>query len=133
MFRSLQYARSDMFYGSRPRHIIVDAGLHIETLVKLILSNNKLLKFVYNRKEFGKNLNQIYKEKLINEDIYNRINNLKKILNLAKHDTDSDNDTTFDSIDALVFYFETRKIGNELLKQLCHSTYGKKYEINELI
>ena len=36
-----------------------------------------------------------------------------------------------DSEDAIVFYFEVRKIGNELLKIINHPTYGQVYEINE--
>lgn len=51
VFRSLQYARCAMFCCERPRHIITDAGLHIEALVKLAVSNNKALKFINNRKE----------------------------------------------------------------------------------
>ena len=34
VFRSLQYARSDMYYCNRARHIIIDAALHVETLVR---------------------------------------------------------------------------------------------------
>lgn len=37
VFRSLQYARSDMFCCTRPRFVIISAALHIETLVKLLL------------------------------------------------------------------------------------------------
>lgn len=43
----------------------------------------------------------------------------------------SDEQNTFDSEDAIVFYFEVRKIGNELLKIINHSTCNKTYEINE--
>ncbi len=131
VFRSLQYARSDMFYCTRPRHIIIDTALHVETLVKLVLSKNKLLKFIYNRREFGKNIEQLYKENIINNDLYERLNNLRKILNYAKHDTDPDRDNTFDYEDAIVFYFETRKVGNKLLKSLNYPTYDKPFEINE--
>lgn len=131
VFRSLQYARSDMYYCTRPRHIIIDAALHIETLVKLVLSQNKLFKFIYNRREFGRNIEQLYKESIIDEQLYERLNNLRKILNFAKHDTDSKRENTFDAEDAIVFYFETRKVGNELLKILNHPSCNKIFEINE--
>ena len=62
VFRSLQYARSDMYYCNRARHIIIDAALHVETLVKIILSKHKLFKFIYNRRELGKTLNNYIKK-----------------------------------------------------------------------
>lgn len=131
VFRSLQYARSDMYYCNRARHIIIDAALHVETLVKIILSKHKLFKFIYNRRELGKNIEQLYKENIISYELYERLNDLKKVLNYAKHDTDPNEQNTFDSEDAIVFYFEVRKIGNELLKIINHSTCNKTYEINE--
>ena len=130
VFRSLQYARSDMYYCTRPRHIIIDAALHVETLVKLVLSKNKFIKFIYNKREFGKNIEQMYKEGIINDDLYDRLSDLRKLLNYAKHDTDPNRDNTFDAEDAIIFYFETRIIGNELLKILNHPTCGIIYEIN---
>ena len=131
VFRSLQYARCDMFCCSRPRNIILDSSLHIECLVKIILSNNKILKFIYNKREFGKNIDQLYKEKIINDKLYDRINNIRKIMNLAKHDTDSKHSITFDYDDAIIFYFEVRKIGLDLLRLLNHKTCNNKYEIDE--
>lgn len=131
VFRSLQYARSDMYYCNRARHIIIDAALHVETLVKIILSKHKLLKFIYNRRELGKNIEQLYKENIISSEIYERLIDLKKVLNYAKHDTDPKEKNTFDSEDAIIFYFEVRKIGNELLKIIKHPTCDRMYEINE--
>jgi len=131
VFRSLQYARCDMFLCSRPRHIILDASLHIETLVKLLLSKNKILEYICNKREFGKNIEQLYKKSIIDKELYVRLNNLRKILNYAKHDTDSEKDNTFDYIDAVVFYFETRKIGNRLLRLLNHSSCDNTFKINE--
>ncbi len=131
VFRSLQYARCDMFYCTRPRHIILDAALHIETLVKLVVSNKKFLKFIYNHRELGKNIFHLYEQNIIDENIYVRLNYLRKILNYAKHDTDPNKDNTFDYEDAIIFYFESRNVGNELLKLLNHSTYKKLYEIKD--
>ena len=131
VFRSLQYARSDMYYCNRARHIIIDAALHVETLVKLTLSKNKIIKFIYNKREFGRNIAQLYNEGIINEDLYDRLSELRKLLNYAKHDTDSNRDNTFDSEDAIVFYFETRIIGNELLKILKHPSCGVIYNIDD--
>ena len=65
VFRSLQYARSDMYYCNRARHIIIDAALHVETLVKIILSKHKLFKFIYNRRELRKILNNYIKRILL--------------------------------------------------------------------
>lgn len=131
VFRSLQYARSDMYYCNRARHIIIDAALHVETLIKLTLSKNKLIKFIYNKRELGRNIEQLYNEEIINDDLYDRLNDLRKLLNYAKHDTDPNRDNTFDSEDAIVFYFETRIIGNKLLKILNHPTCGIIYDIDE--
>lgn len=131
VFRSLQYARSDMYYCNRARHIIIDAALHVETLVKIILSKHKLFKFIYNQRELGKNIEQLYKENIISYELYERLNDLKKVLNYAKHNTDPKEQNTFDSDDAIVFYFEVRKIGNELVKIINHPTCGQVYEINE--
>ncbi len=131
VFRSLQYARSDMFYCTRPRHIIIDTALHIETLVKLVASNNKIMKFIYNHRELGKNISQLYKESIIDDGLYERLDYLRRILNYAKHDTDPNRDNTFDYEDAIIFYFECRYVGNGLLKLLKHDTFGKTYEIKE--
>lgn len=131
VFRSLQYARSDMFYCTRPRHIIIDTALHIETLVKLVVSNNKLLKFIYNHRELGKNISQLYNENIINDELYGRLDYLRKLLNYAKHDTDPNRDNTFDCEDAIIFYFECRHVGNKLLKLLNHETCNQIYEIQE--
>lgn len=131
VFRSLQYARSDMYYCNRARHIIIDAALHVETLVKLTLSKNKIIKFIYNKRELGRNIEQLYNEGIINDDLYDRLNDLRILLNYAKHDTDPNRDNTFDSEDAIIFYFETRIIGNELLKILKHPTCDIIYEIDE--
>lgn len=131
VFRSLQYARSDMYYCNRVRHIIIDAALHVETLVKLTLSKNKIIKFIYNKREFGRNIEQLYNEGIINDYLHDRLNELRKLLNYAKHDTDPNRDNTFDSEDAIVFYFETRIIGNELLKILKHPTSGITYNIDD--
>lgn len=131
VFRSLQYARSDMYYCNRARHIIIDAALHVETLVKLTLSKNKMIKFIYNKREFGRNIEQLYNEGIINDDLYERLNYLRKLLNYAKHDTDPNRDNTFDSEDAIIFYFECRIVGNKLLELLNHDSYGKVYEIDD--
>lgn len=131
VFRSLQYARCDMYYCNRARHIIIDAALHVETLVKIILSKHKLLRFIYNRRELGKNIEQLYNEKIIDYKLYERLIDLKKVLNYAKHDTDPKEQNTFDSEDAIIFYFEVRKIGNKLLEILRHPTCNKTYNINE--
>lgn len=131
VFRSLQYARSDMYYCNRARHIIIDSALHVETLVKLTLSKNKTIKFIYNKREFGRNIEQMYNEGIINDDLYDRLNYLRKLLNYAKHDTDPNRDNTFDSEDAIIFYFECRIVGNKLLELLNHDSYGKVYEIDD--
>lgn len=131
VFRSLQYARSDMYYCNRARHIIIDAALHVETLVKLTLSKNKMIKFIYNKREFGRNIEQLYNEGIINDDLYDRLNYLRKLLNYAKHDTDPNRDNTFDFEDAIIFYFECRIVGNKLLELLNHDSYRKVYEIDD--
>lgn len=130
VYRSLQYGRSDMFYKVRPRHIIVDTAVHIETLVKLILSREKRISFWYSRRELGKNIEDLYKKRIINDELYRRLQQLKLILNLAKHDTDPDNDITFDYEDAVVFYFETRYIGKELMRILKMPEASMDYKIN---
>ena len=131
VFRSLQYARCDMFFCNRPRNIILDASLHIECLVKLVLSKYKIFSFIHNKRELGKNIEQLYKDRIIDEEMYYRLDNIRKIMNLAKHDTDSKEKITFDYMDAIIFYFEIRKIGLELLKLLNRPSYNKIYEINE--
>lgn len=131
VFRSLQYARSDMFYHERPRHVITDSALHIEALVKLVLSNHNKLSFAYKYREFGKNVYKLYEKKLIDDKIYERLNYLKKLLNFAKHDTDANRDYTFDYEDAIIFYFECRQVGNILLKLLNHYTCNNIYQIQE--
>lgn len=50
--------------------------------------------------------------------MYDRLNELRELLNYAKYDTEPNKDITFDSEDAIIFYFETRKIGTELLNIL---------------
>lgn len=42
VFRNLQYSRKGMFLHVRPRFIIIDAALSLETLVKLLLSKNSV-------------------------------------------------------------------------------------------
>lgn len=131
VFRSLQYARCDMFFCNRPRNIILDASLHIECLVKLVLSKYKIFSFIHNRRELGKNIEQLYKDEIIGKEMYHRLDDIRKIMNLAKHDTDPKERITFDYMDAIIFYFEIRKIGLELLKILNRPSCNKTYEINE--
>ena len=131
VFRSLQYARCDMFFCSRPRHIILDAALHIETLVKLVVSNKKIIKFIYNHRELGKNISHLYNEKIIDHDLFKRLTYLRKLLNYAKHDTAPNKDNSFDYEDAIVFYVESRIMGNKLLTLLNHETCNKIYKIKE--
>ena len=131
VFRSLQYARCDMFCCNRPRHIIMDAGLHVESLVKLLLAKNKFIKYVSEKREFGKNISSLHEKEIIDDSLFERLNDLRRILNLAKHDTAPDRDNTFDYIDAIVFYFEVRKVGLELLKKIGDETYFIVYEIDD--
>lgn len=131
VFRSLQYARCDMFCCNRPRHIIMDAGLHIESLVKLLLAKNKFIKYVSEKREFGKNISSLHEKGIIDDNLDERLNDLRRMLNLAKHDTAPDRDNTFDYMDAIVFYFEVRKVGLELLKRIGDETHSKVYEIDE--
>lgn len=63
--------------------------------------------------------------------LYARLDNLRQILNYAKHDTDPDRNITFDYEDAIVFYFECRNVGNELLKKLNNETCDNIYDIDE--
>ena len=130
VYRSLQYGRSNMFIKTRPRHIIVDTAVHIETLVKLILSGGKRINFWYSRRELGKNIEDLKKKNIINNKLYERLIRLKRILNLAKHDTDPNNNITFDYEDAIVFYFETRKIGKKLMDILYKDKNVIDYDIN---
>lgn len=116
VYRSLQYARSNMFIGTRPRYIICDTGLHIESLIKILVRKKILLGVARNNRQLGKNIEVLYKSKVINQELYNRLDNLRKILNLAKHDTSSETNLTFSYLDATVFYFEGRNVGIELLK-----------------
>ena len=132
VFRSLQYGRCDIFYLMRGRHIICDVGMHIETLVKIIISKNSMIPFIKNRRLLGKNVAEIKNRKIINEELYLKIMEIINVYNLAKHDTDEKNNITFSIDDGVIFYFACRKIGNELLKYLDHFTYNKKYRINEI-
>lgn len=133
VFRSLQYGRSDMFYGMRGRHIICDTGLHIETIIKILVSKNSVISFIKNKQLLGKNIEYLREKNTLDEQLYNKLKELIKIYNLAKHDTDEDNDITFDMTDGIVFYFTCRKLGNKLLNILNHFTCHKKYNINYLI
>lgn len=133
VFRSLQYARCDIFNLVRGRHIICDSGLHIESLVKIILSKNKLFFMKKNHRLLGKNILELKQEKIIDEILYTRLMNLVALYNLAKHDTDANNSITFSILDGITFYFACRKIGNILLEIIGHSTCNKKYEVNEII
>ena len=59
------------------------------------------------------------------------MNYLRKILNYAKHNTDPDNDNSFDYEDAIVFYIESRIVDNKLLELLNQETCNKFYKILE--
>jgi len=76
-------------------------------------------------------MSQLYQKNIINDELYKRLDCLRKMLNYAKHDTDPDRDNTFDYEDAIIFYFECRFVGNELLKLLNHYTCEQTYEIQE--
>lgn len=132
VFRSLQYGRCDIFNLMRGRHIICDVGLHIETLIKIIISNCGIISFFKNRRLLGKNVTEIRDKKIISESLYIKIMEIVDVYNIAKHDTDEKNNITFSISDGIVFYFACRKVGNELLKYLGHFTCDKKYKINEI-
>lgn len=129
VFRSIQYARNNMFIGSRPRFVITDSGLHIESLIKILVSKNSKITFIKNRQMLGKNIIFLFNKDILNETIYNKIKHLISLYNLAKHDTDSKNNITFDYDDGVIFYFACRKIGNELLKIINHKSSNKTFEI----
>lgn len=133
VFRSLQYARCDIFNLVRGRHIICDSGLHIESLVKILLSKNKLFFMKKNRQLLGKNILELKQEKIIDEILYNRLMDLVVLYNLAKHDTDANNSITFSILDGIIFYFACRKVGNILLGMIGHLSCNKKYKVNEII
>lgn len=130
VFRSLQYARCDMYNCARGRTIINDSGLHIETLIKLINDKNSLIPYINNRRNLGSNLANIEQKKIISKELSDKIRNLLDVYNFAKHDTDESNNVTFSSMDSIIFYFTCRKLGNSLLKILKHPTVNKYYNIN---
>lgn len=74
VFRNLQYSRKGMFLHVRPRFIIIDAALSLETLVKLLLSKNIFLKYSANKNELGKNIEELHNRKIIDEGFYKRLN-----------------------------------------------------------
>ncbi len=129
IFRSLQYGRNDIFRGDRGRHIIVDTALHIETLVKLLVEANSNLSIIKNTKMLGKNIEYLYQKNIIKKSLYNKLIHIKEMINLSKHQYDENNDNTFSISDGIVFYFSSRKIGNQILKILGHPTYNQKYKI----
>ena len=130
VFRSLQYARSDMYIGSRARFVITDSGLHIESLIKILVSKNSKLKFIKNTRMLGKNISFLSDKNILEYKLCYKIKHLTNLYNLAKHDTDHKNNITFDYDDGIIFDFAGRKIGNELLKILDHHTYNKSYKIS---
>lgn len=132
VYRSLQYARIDMFMGVRPRHIIIDTALHVETLVKIVIASYKMyIHGSFNNREFGKNINYLKEIKYIDDALYKRLDTVRKLLNLAKHDTDSENDTTFDYMDSVVFYFECRMLGKILMSLYGNPCAYAKFDIVE--
>ena len=42
-----------MYIGSRARFVITDSGLHIESLIKILVSKNSKLKFIKNTRMLG--------------------------------------------------------------------------------
>lgn len=132
VFRSLQYARCDMYNSLRGRFVINDSGLHVETLIKLINDKYSIISFFNNRKNLGVNLSNIEKKKIVSDELSEKIRNLINIYNISKHDTDEKANITFDIVDGIVFYFACRKIGNELLEILNHYSVGKYYNINDI-
>lgn len=73
------------------------------------------MKFIYNHREFGKNIFQLYKKSIIDDALYERFDYLSRILKYAKYATNPNRDNIFDCEKAIIFYFECRYVGNELL------------------
>lgn len=133
VFRSLQYARSDMYYGSRPRHIILSAGLHLESVVKVVKKQKIPGIKLWDRDMIGKNVNLLVKHELINCDEGHLIRALIIVYNMAKHDTDESRSSTFDYMDSISFYFGVRIIGNRLLRIIDHESCDAAYDINTML
>ncbi|MDD3341412.1 MAG: hypothetical protein PHN72_04420 [Bacilli bacterium] len=118
VYRSLQYGRIYIFLNISGRSIITNSGLHLETISKLLIKKFSKIPVFRNTKAFGKNIQFLYSNKIIDEKLYNYLKYYINVYNFAKHDTDSENNISFDLEDGIIFYFCSRKLGNELLKIL---------------
>ena len=72
VFRSIQYGRSDIFYNQRPRTLVEDSGLHLESLLKVLFYRFD------NKMTLGKILEKQYKKESISYDEYRKIRVLKR-------------------------------------------------------
>jgi len=120
LFRPLQYARSEFEMHSYPngRYILDDLGLHLEIVMKFILTKkiiNRLKKI--NRKTLGTLYHSYFKSEIKDIDINENIKDFITIYNRAKHtvNMDPNRERNISIYDGIISYIFIRKLSNELL------------------
>lgn len=128
LFRSIQYAKASLVLNpGYPRGVIVDVGRSLEITAKYIVDHRSILSRLSNKEMLGKNLQRLYKDNVIDEDLYESCRHLADLTNIAKHEISDEMDRTFDVIDGIVAYFAMRKIHNKLLAIIDHRSVQQEY------
>ncbi|WHH58262.1 hypothetical protein [Petroclostridium sp. X23] len=121
LFRPLQYARSEIDIQNihlSARYVIQYSGMHLESLMRLILSNTSFLGHMrFYNSTFGKAVHKINQRKLLPKEIIDALYKFIPIYNISKHEINHSNERErlFDPADALISYFAARIIGYRII------------------
>jgi len=135
LFRSLQYARSEIDYCDiriHSRYVVHYSGMHLEAVLKLFLKNKKVKRWLIIKNfTLGKATHEITKMNLIDEEITEALFKFIVLYNKAKHEVNmaSDRLRLFSSSDAVVSYFAARIIGQSILAEI---KYPGSLEIQQI-
>lgn len=136
LFRPL-YARSEIDITgiySHSKYIVLNCGLHLEAVVKLILRRYKFLGNIrYVNSTLGNATRILSTVDIIPKGLINDIFLFVKIYNKFKHEVNQDNSRKrlFMPEDDIIAYLAARIIGVRLLEILEHDSIKFKYEIDK--
>jgi len=137
LFRPLQYARSEIDIANvhmSSRYIVFYSGLHLETVVRLVLAKIKILgNLKYMNTTLGRATKKLQKSGGIPDELIEGLFHFVPIYNKSKHEVNQDEDRKrlFMPSDAIIAYLSARILGFQLLKIINHDSTKYNYEIDK--
>jgi len=116
------------------RYIVFYSGLHLETVVRLVLAKIKILgNLKYMNTTLGRATKKLQKSGGIPDELIEGLFHFVPIYNKSKHEVNQDEDRKrlFMPSDAIIAYLSARILGFQLLKIINHDSTKYNYEIDK--